>query len=194
MIRNFAMMLAVGVVVATSTLAARSVSAAPSDWHKAVAERLPLYGHRNWIAIVDSAYPSQISPGVETIIADADQITVLRAVLQDLDGARHVRPTIFTDAELAYVDEKDAPGVSAYRMDLARILGTRTASSLLHEQIIHNLDTAGQTFHLLIIKTNMTIPYTSVFLQLNCKYWSDDAEHRMRAKMPAPDATSTTAK
>jgi hypothetical protein len=29
----------------------------------------------------------------------------------------------------------------------------------------------------------MTVPYTSVFLQLNCKYWSDDAEAEMRKAM-----------
>ena len=49
----------------------------------------------------------------------------------------------------------------------------------------HKLDEAGQTFRILIIKTNMTIPYPSVFLQLNCKYWSADAEQRLRAQMPA---------
>jgi hypothetical protein len=31
----------------------------------------------------------------------------------------------------------------------------------------------------------MAVPYTSVFIRLNCKYWSDDAEKRMRAKMSA---------
>jgi hypothetical protein len=35
----------------------------------------------------------------------------------------------------------------------------------------------------LILKTSATIPYTSVFLQLNCRYWSDDAEARLRAAM-----------
>jgi len=32
-----------------------------------------------------------------------------------------------------------------------------------HEQIISRLDEAGQTFRVLIIKTDMTLPYTSVF-------------------------------
>ncbi len=177
--------LALGAALAVQAGGVRAAQAAPNDWRKTVAERLPLYGHRNWIAIVDSAYPSQISPGVETILADADQTDVLKAVLQDLAGAKHVRPIIFTDAELPYIDEQDAPGVTAYRADLKQILGDRPVNSLLHEQIIAKLDQAGQTFHVLIIKTNMTIPYTSVFLQLNCKYWSDDAEQRLRAKMPA---------
>jgi hypothetical protein len=29
----------------------------------------------------------------------------------------------------------------------------------------------------------MAIPYTSVFIRLDCKYWSADAEKRLRAKM-----------
>jgi hypothetical protein len=31
----------------------------------------------------------------------------------------------------------------------------------------------------------MTVPYTSVFLQLNCKYWSDEAEAEIRKEMRA---------
>jgi hypothetical protein len=33
----------------------------------------------------------------------------------------------------------------------------------------------------------MTIPYTSVFIRLDCKYWSADAEKRMRARMAAAE-------
>jgi len=54
-----------------------------------------------------------------------------------------------------------------------------------HEKIISLLDQAGQTFRVLIVKTNMTLPYTSVFLQLDCGYWSADAEQRLRKAMAA---------
>ena len=39
----------------------------------------------------------------------------------------------------------------------------------------------------------MTIPYTSVFLQLDCKYWSADAEQRLRAdaRRTTPEASMT---
>ena len=43
----------------------------------------------------------------------------------------------------------------------------------------------GKTFHIVILKTTLTVPYTSVFLQLNCKYWSDDAEGQLRKAMSA---------
>jgi len=54
---------------------------------------------------------------------------------------------------------------------------------LPHEKIIADIDEAGKEFHVLVLKTNMTIPYTSVFMRLDCKYWSADAEKRMREKM-----------
>jgi hypothetical protein len=45
------------------------------------------------------------------------------------------------------------------------------------------LDEAGKTFNVLILKTNLTLPYTSVFLELDCGYWSEEAEQRLRAAL-----------
>lgn len=146
---------------------------------------MPLLGHRNWILIVDSAYPLQSSPGVETVETSASLLDVVHAVLDTINHSIHVRPNIFMDAELPFVSDQDAPGVSAYRTRIASLLHPYTIQSLPHEQIISRIDQAGKTFHILVLKTNMTIPYTSVFIQLNCRYWSDDAESRLRAKMKA---------
>ena len=144
---------------------------------------LPLLGHRNWILIVDSAYPLQASAGVETLETNADQIEVIRTVLEALDYSIHVRPIVYMDAELAFVPEEDAPGVTAYRKALKGILAGHLIQSLPHEQIIGKIHESGKTFHVVILKTKMTIPYTSVFLQLNCKYWSDAAEQHLRKAM-----------
>lgn len=154
------------------------------DWRQILAERLPLYGHRNWIAVVDSAYPVQTRSGIETVVTDAEQTEVVTTVLEALAESKHVRPLVMLDAELDFVGEEDAPGVTNYRMQLEQILGDRQVSRLPHEQIIRQLDDAGQTFRLLILKTTLTIPYTSVFLQLDCQYWSAAAEERLRTSMP----------
>ena len=146
---------------------------------------LTVYGHRNWIVIADSAYPDQSRDGIETVIAHENQLAVLKAVLTFLSESKHVRPIVYTDQELPLVDESDAPGVSDYRDQLASILNGQTANVLSHEQIIGKLDEVSKTFRVLIIKTTLTIPYTSVFLQLDCAYWSADAESRLRAKMAA---------
>lgn len=153
------------------------------EWRRVVAERLPLYGHRNWIVVADSAYPAQSSPGIETIVADADGAEVLQNVLARVSNSKHVRPIVYTDLELSYLTEADAPGVDGYRELLAGLFPDSKPISLPHEQIIGNLAKAGQNFQVLIIKTRMTIPYTTVFLQLDCAYWSADSERKLRTQM-----------
>jgi hypothetical protein len=156
------------------------------DWRARVESSLPLFGHRNWILIVDSAYPLQVAPGIETIDTGASQTEVLHFVLSAVNRAPHVRPDVFLDAELPYISDQDAPGVSAYRDDLAAILREFPTHSLAHDKLIANVNEAGQAFHVLVLKTTMTIPYSSVFVRLNCRYWSDDAETRLRQKMAGP--------
>jgi L-fucose mutarotase/ribose pyranase (RbsD/FucU family) len=153
------------------------------DWQAKLGQMMPLLGHRNWIMIVDSAYPLQSSAGVETIETNTDQMEVIRKVLGVIDSSIQVRPIVYMDAELPFVPEKDAPGVTKYREEIKAALAGRAITSLPHEQIIAKVDEVGKTFHILILKTTMTVPYTSVFLQLNCKYWSDDAEAQLRKAM-----------
>jgi D-ribose pyranose/furanose isomerase RbsD len=163
-----------------------AVAQQPSaEWQSRLAQILPLLGHRNWIMIVDSAYPLQSSSGVETIETNTDQMEVIRQVLSTINGSIHVRPIVYMDAELPYVPEKDAPGVTAYRQGIKSVLAGQKITSLPHEQIIAKVDEVGKTFHIVVLKTTMTVPYTSVFLQLNCKYWSDEAEAQMRRAMGA---------
>jgi hypothetical protein len=154
-------------------------------WKTKVTGELPLLGHRNWILVVDSAYPLQTSPGVETVETDAGMMDVLRFVLGAVNESQHVRPDIDMDAELPFVPDQDAPGASEYRARIAQVLHGYRIESLPHETILARIDEVGKSFHVLVLKTNVTIPYTSVFIRLNCRYWSDEAEARMRAKMKA---------
>jgi hypothetical protein len=158
----------------------------PPAWHATVDQDLPLLGHRNWILIVDSAYPLQTSPGVETVETHADQLEVTRYVLGAINKSIHVRPDIFMDAELPFVQEEDAPGTSSYRDAIEKLLDGQKVQSELHEKLIADVDEAGRTMHVLVLKTRSAIPYSSVFIRLNCKYWGDDAEERMRSKMGPP--------
>jgi len=156
-----------------------------ANWQKVLADRIPAYGHRNWIVVADSAYPAQAKDGIETVVADADQLQVLQVVMAALAKSKHVAPIIHTDKELQYLDDAQAPGVEAYRDKLAAIFKDKTVDTMPHEKIIQRLDEVSQTFKVLVIKTNMTVPYTSVFLQLDCAYWGPDAEKGLRAKMAA---------
>jgi len=87
------------------------------------------------------------------------------------------------DAEFKYVTEEDAPGVSALRRELDCLLKNEKASEMGHEQTIAKLDEESRAYQILILKTTLTIPYSSVFMQLDCVYWSDAAERRLRQSL-----------
>jgi hypothetical protein len=154
-----------------------------ADWRTLLDSRLAQYGHRNVIAIVDSAYPSQSKPGVEMIATGADQLEVVSQVLRSIEHHPQVRPSIMTDAELPAVAESDAPGIGRYRDQLAALLKNHAVASMPHEKIIGHLDETSATFNVLLLKTNLALPYTSVFIRLDCGYWSDDAEKRLRESL-----------
>lgn len=153
-------------LMAGSELAAGS----GANWKQVLQDRLALYGHRNWIVIADSAYPAQTAPGIETIVSHENQPEVLRQVLASIAASKSVRPIVYLDQELKYVDEKDAPGVSAFREQLPGLLRNQEQHSLPHEQLIAKLADVSKDFRVLIIKTNLTIPYTTVFLELRARY------------------------
>ncbi len=155
----------------------------PATWQRVLEERLPVYGHRNWIVIADAAYPSLSRPGVETIATREDHLKVLAEVLRQVGNTKHVRARVYLARELAFVTEQDAPGVSTYREALRPMLGSGVVDTVLHEDLMSRLDDVSQTFDVLFLKTTLTIPYTSVLLELGCGYWPDEAESRMRESM-----------
>ena len=170
-------------VLAASMLAAGCATTSGNHWQRKLASELPVMGHRNWILIADSAYPAQSRAGIETIATGADQIDVVKVVLEAVDDAKHVRANVYLDAEMAHVAEQDAPGIDVYRRALADLLQKRSVESVPHEQLIARLDEAAKTFRVLILKTDLTLPYTSVFLELDCGYWGPQAEQRLRQEL-----------
>jgi hypothetical protein len=158
------------------------------DWRATLDRQLPLLGHRNCIVVADAAYPWQTSPGIETVATGADHLTVLAATVGAVARAAHVRAIALVDAELAFVDEAHAPGIGALRVGLTAALDGVETRALPHEDIIRALDEAGRTFHVLLLKTTLALPYTSVFLQLDCGYWSGEAEVALRERIAAGPA------
>ena len=164
-----------------------SITSAAPDWKAQLSAILPLFGHRNWIVVADAAYPAQSSADIETIVSGCDQLDVVRHVLDAIAASSHIRANIFVDCEMGFVEEKDAPGITGYRLQLFTMLDGLDTKSVYHDQIIHKLDQSAQLFRILVIKTNMTIPYTSVFFELDCGYWNADAEARLRYAITTSD-------
>jgi hypothetical protein len=159
----------------------QSKNAAP--WELSLRQLLPLWGHRNWIVVADSAYPAQSNPGIETVATEADHFLILKAALDAIDNSKHVRANIYLDAESKIVAEQDGPGITQYRQKLARLIGNRGTQLLAHDQIIAKLDESAKLFRILILKSTLALPYTSVFLELDCGYWTGEAEENLRVSI-----------
>jgi len=153
------------------------------SWKEVLSRKLPLFGHRNWIVIADAAYPAQCGAGITAIATDEDHLDVVREVLAAIENAEHVRAKVLTDSELAFVSEEDAAGVEKFRARLVDLLPGPGSETIGHEEIIDRLGAAAAKFDVLVIKTRLTIPYTSVFIELDCGYWTAGAEARLRATM-----------
>jgi D-ribose pyranose/furanose isomerase RbsD len=173
---NMTLLALLALLTATTTFAA-------DNWKEKLQQELRLLGHRNWIVVADAAYPLQTAPGIETIYVDADQLEAVKGVIAELAKTKHVKPTIYTDAEMKFVAEKNAPGITAYRDALQKVLANQPVQVQSHEQIIGKVDEAGKTFKVLLIKTPLTKPYTSVFFQLECGYWNAESEKQLRDAM-----------
>jgi L-fucose mutarotase/ribose pyranase (RbsD/FucU family) len=153
------------------------------SWKAELQEQLQLLGHRNWILVVDEAYPLQSKAAIKTIHTGQEQLTVVADVMQAIDQASHVYPVVFLDKEIDFVPEKEAAGINDYRKNLFKMLKGKDVNKKLHEALIADIDEAAKVFNILVLKTNLTIPYTSVFFRLDCGYWNGEQEKEMRKLM-----------
>ncbi len=167
------------------SLAPTAPSPATADWQTTLQQRLPVYGHGNWIIVSDAAFPAYSQSGIETIVASQDLPSVLNYVAQVISSSKHVRATAFLDQELQFVQEKDYPGVTHLREEITSAFAKTKLSSIPHSEVLSKIDDAGKTFRILFIKTNTTIPYTSVYMRLDCGYMNDEVENKIRNAVAA---------
>lgn len=163
----------------------RTIMAETLSWQEELADALPRLGHRNWIVVADSAYPEQVGGGIRTVTAADSHLSVVRHVAQAISSAPHVRAAAGLDYELAYLQDDDGGRLADYKAELTAALSGRDVSYQLHEEWIAELDKASRIFRILLIKTPMTMPYTTVFFKLECGYWDDASESRLRERMRA---------
>ena len=154
-----------------------------ASWQDVLADDLHLLGHRNWILVVDKAFPEQSSSGMKYLYVEQDLLPTLKYVLDEVEASSHVKPIIYQDKELSYITGDQVPGIEAFRSEAKKVLAGREVTTLLHDEVFGMLDESSSLFRVLVIKTNCTIPYTSVFLQLDCSYWNGDQENALREAM-----------
>lgn len=148
-------------------------------------KELSTLGHRNFVVIADMAYPWQSADGIETRFVKGEHLDIVEEVLGQIDELPHVNPIIYVDAELDFIEEEAAPGITEYREELGEMLDGRPVQELPHMDIIKKLDASAELFEVRILKTNLTLPYTSVFIELDCGYWDAEREAELRKAIEA---------
>lgn len=160
-------------------------------WLKSLRALLPVIGHRNWVVVADAAYPLQTSPGIQTVVSRERLVPVLTKVLSELQRARHIRPTILFDEELAHLSDSLAPGIGKLRQGIDSACKGLPSRSRPHAKILAQLEAAGRRFHVLVIKCAERLPYTSVFIELDCGYWDTEAETALRTQIASATPSLT---
>ena len=154
----------------------------PDRWDDQLSQMMPYLGHRNWIVIADMAYPLQSGSGITTLYADESYPPVMAKVKQVIDESPHVFAHVYRDKELGYISEADMPGITSLRSEMDRICGDEV-QRVPHEELIARLDEAGRLYKVVIIKTPLTMPYTTTFFQLDCAYWNGDQQKKLDEAM-----------
>ena len=154
-----------------------------NNWKTVLAEELPLLGHRNWILVVDKAFPAQNAPGIHVVNTGEELLPVLKYTLEQISQSTHVKPIIYTDKELSFITPELESGIEPFKKSLQEVLQGADTQTILHDSVFTKIDEASKLFKVLVLKTEGTIAYSSVFLNLDCKYWTGEKENALRQAM-----------
>lgn len=153
------------------------------EWEQKLEEQLPLLGHRNWILIVDKAYPAPNNADILMINTGAPMMDVLHKMDSMFQVQPHIKPIIYQDAELNYLDEDLVKGVDVYKKEIKSLWSKYKVQEIPHEAIFKKIDEASKLFKVVVLKTESLQPYTSVFMELDCGYWDAKREESLRSRI-----------
>ena len=154
-----------------------------SDVLEKIGRELPLLGHRNWIVVTDMAYPLQMNPGIVTYYADRPYREVVRWVKQQIDAMPHVYAHVFRDEEYRFLEEGSCPGIDGLKREVGEIVPEGQIGFSPHEELLSRMDSVSRQYRVIVIKTPLVKPYTSVFWELDCRYWDQEKQRLLQDKM-----------
>lgn len=153
------------------------------DWKGSVNQQVNQLGYRNWIVISEASFPAHSRPGTRQVISDAEVPEVVDYVLNALEQTQHVRPQIYLTREMRSVENDFAPGIDTMRERIRESLHGHEPTELDQQSLITLLESANQSYDVLVIRTPTALPYTSVFLELQPGYWDAESEDRLRQRI-----------
>lgn len=156
--------------------------AAPT-WLLTIDQEVQKLGSFNWVIIAEPSFPALSRSGITTVTTPVSTTEALDGVLQSLDSHSHVRPRIHLTREAQFVTEHDTPGISHHRKNLNEVLDERSTQILTNNALNLLITDARKNYRILVIKTTTSLPYTSVFLELESGYWDGESETALRNRM-----------
>ncbi len=149
-------------------------------WRKEVRQSVLSLGYGNWVVIADASYPHHNKWGVDVINVSAEVPEVVDALINEIESTQHVKPLFYLPRELRLIAQEQAPGIELYRDQLKASLHGH-APRELEERILNGLvKTSAEEYNVLVIKTQTSLPYSSVFIEMDSGYWDTDAEIKLR--------------
>ena len=155
----------------------------PNDWKGSVASQVSQLGYRNWIVIAEASFPAHNRPGFRQVTSNAEIPEVVDYVLNSIEQNQHVRPRVYLTRELRAVENDFAPGIDELRERVKGSLHNHDPTELDQQSLITLLETANQSFDILVIRTPTALPYSSVFMELQPGYWDAESEERLRQRI-----------
>ena len=153
------------------------------NWRDEVANSMLLLGHRNWIVITDKAFPVQTKAGVEMIYTDDRYENILSFIISQLNNSTHIYGHFYQDKELIFLDDSICPGIENYRFIQEQYIPKNEVQYISHEFLLNKIDSISSFYNVLVVKTNLVLPYTSTFIELDCKYWNRDKQKALKNKV-----------
>jgi len=155
--------------------------APPALWAAALNQELQTLGYGNWIIIAESSFPSHSRRGVRTVVVDDEIPAVLDHVVTSFDRSATVVPSFNVARELPFVSNDRAPGIDQYRSRMKAALHGNPMRYLDYRSLGTIVQDTSKKFAVLVIKTKTSLPYSSVFIELDSGYWDRDSDDQMRA-------------
>jgi L-fucose mutarotase/ribose pyranase (RbsD/FucU family) len=153
------------------------------DWKGSVNHQVNQLGYRNWIVVSEASFPAHSRPGTRQVVSDAEVPEVVDYVLNALEQTQHVRPHVYLTREMRSVENHFAPGIDSMRERIKASLHGHEPTELDQQSLITLLESANQSYDVLVIRTPTALPYTSVFLELQPGYWDAESEDRLRERI-----------
>lgn len=154
-----------------------------ASWVGSVDNEISSLGAYNWIIIAESSYPTSGRSGTRTLFSPERIPATLDQVLQSIDSSGHVKGRLYMAREVQQLTPDYAPGIEGFKKSLEKHLHGREIQHLPQRSLKILKESAERNFQILMVKTQTTLPYTSIYIELESGYWDSESETALRRQI-----------